>query len=200
MVTYSITRLLERLSILDDRILKQIRSTVFVDYSSESHDAKITPGGYQSIRDLYALRNLIKSRIVASNAVTKVTIGKRTYTVADAIEQKRSIGLLKELLQQLHQQRSSVASAVETHKEKLQQKLDRLLEVEFGKSVKTQTSNLDEISRGYWNQHKVQMVDPIKIDEKIDELETFITEFESDVNVALAESNARTMIELESEL
>ena len=48
----------------------------------------------------------------------------------------------------------------------------------------------------YRLQNSYEVVDPLKIDELIAKLETEILDFKTNVDVALSESNALTMIEI----
>lgn len=68
---------------------------------------KLAQSTFQSAQDLMSRRGRIKAAIVASNAVTYVTIAEKLYFVADAITQKaflpekrRLIEILKNQLKQ----------------------------------------------------------------------------------------------------
>ena len=58
---------------------------------NEEEFKKRTTSDFQSLNDLIKRRNQVKNAIVSSNAVTKVTVGGQTMTVAEAIEYKTII-------------------------------------------------------------------------------------------------------------
>jgi hypothetical protein len=149
---------------------------------------------YRSITDLINLRNKLKIEIVKSNAKTLVKIGTQEYSVAEAIERKRSIDFEKNLLSRLQQQKTDSKTQMENHDAVVKSKLDRLLEVEFGKDVKSNVDNVNTISKSYLENNKMILIDPFNIDERIKELENDIDEFEKNVDFTLSESNAKTTI------
>jgi hypothetical protein len=191
----TITRALAELKTLQQRIDKIRNASVFITYKVRDEEkAKITKDNLQRIRDLMNYRKKLKSAIVQSNATTNVEIMSEKYTVAEAIERKRSIELEKQLLREMKSQFASVTQKVETQNQRVQQKLDRLLEVEFGKDVKSNVENVKTISDSYLKSNKVEVVDPLGLENVIDKLEEDILNFETEVDLVLSESNATTKI------
>ena len=91
---------LSELKILGSRIEREIAYANFVITNKHSND-KINGQSideyktnvssiYQKIRDLIRRRTAIKKAVVKSNAITEVTIGDETMTVAEAIEYKNT--------------------------------------------------------------------------------------------------------------
>ena len=97
----SITEALNELKLYDSKIMKAITNAKLVGAAKKSADKvgvvkkedfeERAKASYQSVTDLIANRNTLKSAIVKSNAVTEVTINGKTMTVAEAIERKNSI-------------------------------------------------------------------------------------------------------------
>ena len=94
----TIHKALCELKTLDARITKCIGETEYVFANKHSND-KVNgmtvaaycdeiKSGYQRVTDLIKRRDAIKRAVVLSNAVTKVTVGGKEYTVAEAIEMK----------------------------------------------------------------------------------------------------------------
>lgn len=194
----TITRALVELKTVASRIDKALRDSVFVTYKvREKLSEQVTPNQFQKINDLIAFRKKLKSAIVQSNAVTKVKIGGEVYTVAEAIERKNSIALEQKLLDEMKRQLSVATNTVENHNANVQRKLDRLLEVEFGKDqVKSNVENVQAISESYLSSNRCSLVDPMDLASRIHVLEERIMEFEKEVDLALSESNAVTRISL----
>ena len=104
-----VTKALNELKLLDERIRKEIMNSSFVA-TAKIVEKKVTPNctkdefnakakaTFQSINDLMDRRARIKAAVVASNAVTKLQINGTEMTVAEAIELKTSITYQVQLL------------------------------------------------------------------------------------------------------
>ena len=99
--TMTVHKALAELKIIGDRILNTINNIAFID-SVQNGTKKINGVSvdaykesirscYQKANDLINRRNALKRAVVMSNATTKVTIGDREYTVAEAIEDRKSV-------------------------------------------------------------------------------------------------------------
>lgn len=192
----SITRALVELKTLDSRIQKKIDSGVFVSLKGQFHnqhqEIKDAISNYQSINDLIERRKKIKSAIVTSNALTKVVICNQEMTVAEAIETKSSIKHKKNLLAVLKTQYGNTNNSIESINSKVRKDLETKSSRDSDKE-KQQTS-LEEFSKTYISLHGVELYDPLKISQKIEQLEQFITQFQQEVDYILSEKNATTTI------
>ena len=134
MKTMSVTRALAELKRLDDRTSAAISSSSFVEVAQgRGNNTRVqTQSGktltsvistLQSNKDkleaMFIERAAIKAAIVKSNAETKVVIGARTMSVAEAIELKRSITYKTSLVFQIKQQLNKANLSVATLNEKL---------------------------------------------------------------------------------
>ena len=121
---------LSELKVIGKRIDKEINGVVFVTANKHSN-TKI--GGktieefsdnikskYQKITDLIKRRTAIKKAVVKSNAVTDVTIGGETMTVAEAIEYKDvGIDFTENLLEKISTQRNLAMASLKNNEEVL---------------------------------------------------------------------------------
>lgn len=151
-------------------------------------------GNYQSITDLIALRDKIKSAIVLSNATTKLTVGEKEMTVAEAIEYKTSIEFKIDLLHRMKNQYKEAVAHVNRYNERVEENLDSQVSNLAGKD--SNKSNLAGYMEEYRKQNSWVVVDPLNLKAKIDTLEEEITDFETNVDVALSISNATTFISI----
>jgi uncharacterized FlaG/YvyC family protein len=143
---------------------------------------------------LVARRDAIKRAIVLSNASTEVTIGSWKGTVAEAIEHKASIAYKKELLEMM---RSNLRDAQRDFEDKTQEttsRLDRLLQSELGKDVRTNPETIQAITASFRANNPVTLVDPIDLTGKVKVLEEEVEAFETNVDWVLSEANGRTVI------
>lgn len=193
----TITRALVELKTLDSRISKAMRDAVFLTYkcnNEETPKEKVTENRYQQITDLIEYRKKLKGAIVRSNAATTVVIGKKEYTAAEAIERKSSIEYERKLLNAMKTQLGNASKQLEVYNEKVQGKLDGILEKSFGSSQKGNLDELKSFSESYLKTNRAELVDPLNLSEKISKLEDQIVNFSSEVDLILSESNATTRV------
>lgn len=200
----SITQGLAELKLLDKRITNHLKQIRWVDVSTEGNrvDAEKlknrSEAEYQSYMDLVKRRDGIKRAIVLSNAKTQVKIGDWEGSVAEAIEHKTSIDYKKRLLEAMKGQLQESRAKYETVKGQLDARLERLLQSELGKDVKTNPDTLAALTNTFRANNKVEFMDPLDLGTKISDLEEEISTFETNVDWVLSEANGKTMIEVPS--
>jgi hypothetical protein len=201
-MTLSITRALVELKTLDSRIYKITNETEWIIYKTKNKNyyhteeefKKKTTSDFQSLNDLIKRRNQVKNAIVSSNAVTKVTVGGQTMTVAEAIEYK-TINLYKRnLLEVLKKQRQMVTIESENHKHRVQLKIDDNVKIICGKDTKPDATLIQSITDGITKGDPVDIYDPLSLDNVIKNMETEIEDFTANIDYILSESNALTTI------
>ena len=200
----SITRCLVELKTLDNRINKLISSTTFITYKtknknynySEDDFKKGVLSDYQSLTDLIERRQKIKNAIVLSNATTEVEIAGNKMTVSQAIEFKNTIAYKINLLESLKRQRQHVTIETETHKIRVQQKIDENVRIICGKDSKPDAQVIQTVSEGIAKGDPIEVFDPLSIDKVIKDLEETIEDFNANVDFVLSESNALTTVSL----
>lgn len=216
----SVTQGLAELKLLDKRIrklTKQDSSTAYDDYSSPSHTAhqlrwlavrtksspvdgeklkKEAQADWQSFMVLVERRDRIKKAIVLSNATTRVRIGAWEGSVAEAIEHKSSIVYKKQMLDMAKAELLTAASYYKEKQAEVQGRLDRLLQSELSKDVRTNPETLQTITTSFLENNKVELVDPLDLKEKVKRLEQEVEEFETNVDWTLSQANGTAMIEV----
>lgn len=201
----SITRALKELTLLDKRIDDTIYDSTFVGYAKKSSTKikniytrdefeKLATSNFDSVQALMNRRLEIKAKIVDSNAKTIVTIGGKEYTVAAAIEAKSLISYKKNLLRVLESQLREASAVVSRENEKVDEKVYQLTKEVKNEDNTSKDLTEDSYITHYRNTHEFDLVNPIKIHEKIAELKKEIDDFENEVDFVLSESNAITKI------
>ena len=203
-MTMTITRALSELKLLDKRILKGVSETTFVDVVKPRSKttllkrldpSDISQSGYSSVQDLISRRQAIKTGIIKSNAVTQVAIGDKNMTVAEAIETKQSISNKRALLNAMKQQLSQSRDMVELSNQQMELQAIKSAEAAGNKRDSKDTGEeFTNFVESFRKNNTATLHDPMKVDEKIKALETEIEDFESNVDFALSESNAKTTI------
>ncbi len=197
--TITATRALSELKLLDKRIQKKTQSACFLTSkigNEIKNNSCTAESDLQSITDLISRRAKIKSALMRSNSTTVVKISSESMTVAEAIEKKSSIDYLANLLDELRDQRYNIQTDTERNNSRAQERLDNLLVSTFGKDLKARPSEITEVSDVFWKANKCEVVDDIEIDKKITELDEYIDNFMSEIDLCLSEINAKTEITL----
>lgn len=203
MTQISVTRALAQVKSLNDRIQRGTGAQFIAvsqggkiaGKSSIQEAALIMTANLQSVQDLISKRTALKSAIVRSNAVTTVVIAGKTMTVAEAIERKSSIIIEQTLLQQLRSQYNHSVSASERINVGVQERIDELLKQSYGRDAKINEADQQAVAGPYEARHKAALVDPSKLEEVITKMQDGIDGFILEVDFALSEVNAKTMIE-----
>ena len=208
--TMTITRGLAELKLLDKRINHKISESNFITANKKSNKkingiytvdefSQNAKAQYQSVLDLIERRKKIKTAIVNSNANTIVNIAGKEMTVADAIERKESIQYEQTLLNTMRKQYSTSLGKMQIENEKVNAKLDELLNTSFGKENKQKVSDdeISIISKPYLEQNEFVLINPLEIHKKIESLNEEIDNFISEVDYVLSESNSITRITIE---
>jgi hypothetical protein len=195
----SISQALVELKLLKSRILKcnnvsyvAVKTkTKTVDVADFTKNAKAR---LQSYKDLLNRYNVIRSKVVVSNATTRVSVAGVEYTVAEAVERKRSIEMEKSMLGVLRSQFKTATADIESHQKAQQERLDKLLLQELGKDSKTNVDVVDALTETFLKNNKAELIDPLGLQEVVTNMEKSIQDFESNVDWVLSESNGRTQI------
>ena len=212
--TLTITRALKEIETLTDRISKlnntnsNFQGYLAVapsDLKSTNRQAEIDKflkdgvAQFQSVTALIARRDKIKSLVIISNATNTITIGDNTFTVAEAIEKKKTISINKQLLDFLKKEQQAARYRLEKELVEYNRKLDAFITSAKAveKAEKGKEADMDFVGRitaGYAATNYPKIYEPFKFSEEITKLEDYITKFEDEVDISLSEANATNTI------
>ena len=208
----SVTRALAELKRLDDRLNRMSTDqSIFVSVAVGQGDKQKVLGvsdtvqnvvsQIQSNRDrvnsMIEMRAKIKSAVVASNAATKVKLGAREMTVAEAIELKKSIDVKRNMLNTYRRQVIQANALVSKQNANLDAQIETNLTTIYGNEKgKVDASMFEAIAKPQREQKEASLIDPIKINDLIKSLEEEISLVETELDFTLSESNAKTEIEI----
>jgi predicted metalloprotease with PDZ domain len=197
MTSISITRALAELKTLNKRIEKIVNQSIFITTSVNNKNLNIPEDNmrsdWDSVNSLIDRYRTIKFAILQSNANTRVRIGTKTYTVTEAIAMKDVVEQKRKLFDTLRRQKVETVNTVESHNNMIQNKLDNLLQINF-KERKTSEDDIKSNKEAYLKSNEIKVIDPIKIDNRISEMERDLEEFSTNIDFCLSESNAITTI------
>lgn len=203
----TVHKALSELKVIDDRIKLAIADGVFVKTNKHSNEKidgltipdfeKVIQGDFDRVSDLIKRQAAIKRAVTLSNAVTKVSISDTEYTVAEAIWMKNhGMDMEKTFLAYLKKQYAMAKEILEQQNgNALEERAEKYVLGMYGqKEGKTNTDEIEKAKREYIKSNTYDIVDPIKIADKIDALEKKINDFMVEVDSALSVSNAVTEI------
>ena len=198
----SVTQALSELKLVRKRIDNVVDGVEFTRLKKANDMLDVTKfsskatAAHQSFTDLLARYNALKAAIVKSNANTQVTIAGIDYTIAEAVERKRTIEFERNLLMRFQHQFTRVKEEFEAHQLNEQARVDRLLTTELAKDAKTNVEVIQQLTATFLAQNKATIVDPLNLADLIRTMTESIENFETKVDYILSESNGRTMLAL----
>jgi len=201
MTTQSITRSLVELKTLDEKITKLTSEGLFMSFKTKSKNSGITEDefsrtaneSFARLEGMIRRRDLIKTLILESNLVARVTVAGREMSVAQAIEFKNTIEYKSRLLEVLKRQRKTVLAEQEAHKVRLQTKIDDNIKIICGKE-KPDASVIATVTDGITKSDPIEVFDPLNLEVLIRTMEEDVLNYRDNVDFALSESNATTQI------
>lgn len=203
----SIHRALAELKLLDKRINKELNSgfevstlkpigqSVTIDGRSVDYFIKKADSKIQSVLDLIARRDEIKRKVVLSNATTKVFIGGKEYTVAEAIEQKSFLANKRFLVQSLKENLAINKASLERKQAQVETNLEKQLEA-LNTGNGKDNNDLKGFIDTFRNKNGYELVTATNLVDYIEKLDNETEAFISEVDAVLSESNAITTIEI----
>lgn len=210
----TVHRALAELKVMDDRIHKAIMNPKYV--LAVKHNATKIGGktvrefkenmcnDYKKVRDLIARRDAMKRAVVLSNATTKIQIGDKTMTVAEAIEMKQHgmefrVVLLRQMTMQHDIAQNDLSrNGGEALEKKAEQYILSVINAQPKDSKMTVDSDaMKKLRETYIENNTYDLVDPLGVVKIMETLAAEIDEFNAEVDAALSCSNALTVVEFE---
>ena len=210
----TVHRALAELKTMDDRIQSAINAPTYV--MAVKHSAEKINGmtikefqesiksGYQKVIDLMKRRDAMKRAVVLSNATTKVQIGDKEYTVAEAIELKNhGVEYKKMLKQRMTMHYNSARSELDRNSgEAIEKRAEQYVLSVINAQPKDAKMAVDSeamkaLRKDYITNNTYDLLDPLDVVKTIENLMDEINEFETEVDASLSVSNAITVIEFE---
>lgn len=208
--TMTIHKGLAELKLLEGRICKTIDAARFCGAAKHSADkingvtldtfATNAQSAWDKTNDLINRYMALKRGINLSNAQTKVTINGVEYTVAEAIAMKaHGISFDQYLLLEMKKQMANTEKAMaQANGTELEKRADNYIVALHGtKEGKTNTAEIEKQRTEFIASNTFDLIDPLKLGEKIEALQNKIDAFMTEVDAALSVSNAITEITIE---
>lgn len=204
----TVHKALAELKILDARIQGATNNGVYVAVKKNNQE-KISgksvedfkaaaKADYDRAYDLIKRRNAIKRAVTLSNATTPVKIGDDEMTVVEAIDMKNhGMEYYIKLRDMLTLQLGRANTTLEKNNDALQSKAEQFVTgLNAGGEVKKGSEEYTSTMNNYIKANTMELIDPLSLERKIQELDDKINAFMPEIDAALSVSNAITTIEI----
>lgn len=155
---------------------------------------------YRKVLDLIRRRDAIKRAVVNSNAVTKITVAGKEYTVAEAIDRKNNgVQYQKNLVLRMnHDYVMAKSSADRANGSELERRADDHVRIMFGNSdMKGSSQEAVRVRNEFIQGQTTDILDPIGVVAEVEKMNEEVNDFLMNVDAALSVSNALTVITVE---
>lgn len=140
----------------------------------------------------------LKSAVAMSNAKTTITIGEKTFTIVEAIEEKHFAEKRAAYLRYMRRNYEMAQNLANANNAKLPEAAERFV---ASLNMSEKNGNSKEDIKKTMDQYIVdntwELVDPNDMADYLKKMEDELTEFTSNIDFKLSESNATTVIEVE---
>lgn len=208
MAKYTVTEGLVKLKLASKKITDATNYVVTGAVATKG--ANVAPGGFKnpedfksevkqrldSVAGLIAFRDKLKFAIVQSNAATRVQVGKRSLTVAEAIETKQSLTAKKALLNKMVNEWTLLERDVTNRNQNIEQRADAYVAQLFAQNTAATQAEKDAARRNFIENNTAVIVTHDSVKTAIAQMKSEIDDFEANVDVALSVVNAHTELEV----
>lgn len=171
----------------------EVAKPLDAQFKTQEDASKAFLGNFNTASDLIKRREAVKRAVVLANASTKVKIADVEYTLAEAIEMKKFVSVRKRFLENLRTQLVRVTGQVNNANATLDARIDAYRrdqgENANAELVENTVKDMRERSAG-------SLIAPKDLGEFIRTELQAIEDFEQEVDVALNETNAATLIDV----
>ena len=210
----TVHKALAELKVIDDRINKAISEGVYVIANKHSNEKiqgmtieqfkEKMKASHQKVTDLINRRNALKRAVVLSNATTKIKIGNDDYTVAEAIEMKNhGMEFKTNYMRMIASQNLSAQADINRNSgEAIEKRAEQYVLSVIQAQPKDAKMAIDSdamqaLRKDYIKNNTYDLIDPLKVNDIIENMADEINEFNTEIDAALSVSNALTVIEFE---
>lgn len=193
-------------AISDNKSIGVIKSGIIVadTLQNQSEFESSVKSNMQSLTDLIAQRDYLSKSIMEKNMSSSTTINNQAFTLSQLLELNKTISYYELLLKKLKSQYADTVEQYERQLEDVEYEANEMLKSRFSTNIedaKAKKGKDDASALNAYANYKAlnepKLIDPIKLGDKIKELESFVEQFKDDVDSAISDLNATTEIEFD---
>lgn len=198
---------LGELKVLESRINDATIKGVFIVTNKHSnqkidgmtvndYEEKVMKPSYQRVVDLIDRRKKIKDALTKKNAEIEFEIAGETFTIATAIDRKNTMQNEKNFLNQMVAQYNNATAQFNKVNANLEDEALREAQKFFEDKDNVDTTKVKSLQQDYVESRKLDLIDPLGLREKIENLDQSIVDFSREIDYKLSELNATNFIEV----
>ena len=169
--------------------------------SPGSDDQAALVSNFQSVMSLMSYRDALRNAIILSNAMTTIQFQDIDYTIAELIEMRKNLAFYKSLDTNIKNQVTVVRNLFSVLNTKFQQQVSAeqdKIPVSF--TIEEATTYKKAIEESVGKKMRPQILDPNKLEQVAAQLSDRIDWIESEMELAINESNMKTQITVRTDI
>ena len=205
----TITRALSEKKMVEKRLNDKILNGTFVGivkgksekpissaFKTKEELAETIQSSYDSVSALISRYKELASAIIRSNSSTIIKIDGVEMTVSEALERKKSIAHETGMLKRLREDYARVTRDVNDSNANMQYSIDQQVKAMLSgdRSIKSEEESINLVTQAFSATTEQHIFDPAGIVKRIEEYVNIVEGFNNEIDYALSESNAKTLI------
>ena len=205
----TITRALSEKKMVEKRLNDKILNGTFVGivkgnaekpissaFKTKEELAETIQSSYDSVSALIDRYKELASAIIRSNSSTLIKIDGVEMTVSEALERKKSIAHETGMLKRLREDYARVTRDVNDSNANMQYSIDQQVKAMMSgdRSIKSEEESINLVTQAFSATTEQHIFDPAGIVKRIEEYVNIVEGFNNEIDYALSESNAKTLI------
>jgi hypothetical protein len=200
----TLTRALSEIKMLDNKIKSFNNSTK--EWVTVSKNGTIK--GYQDLagfksnvqsnkdklEDLISRRNEIKRALIVANNTITISLGGKSYTIAEAIDRKGFLATEKATFNSINVLILKSKAVLEAEDKNLDRKIEETINRTFDGDGKKDADLIKGIEKNLRDSNKFELVDPVGIQSWIETKLEEIVNFETEIDFSLSEINSQNYV------
>ena len=178
---------------LSESLPVMLQTIKFVSFGLENNPYKDEPAlkspeMFQKFQDGLVRLSALASAVIYSNYVTTVQVVNQTISVVHAVEMKNGwLSHKRSLLARLKSEKTRVEAEIKQNNVQCEQRIQTLLEKSSSKdNTKLDAEGMSKIEQMSWDNNRWELIDPLNVADRIEKLETQITEIQSTLDTVLS--------------
>jgi len=203
-VKMTLTRALSEIKMLDNKIKSFNNATkewvtvskngVIKGYQDLAGFKSNVQSNKDKLEDLISRRNEIKRALIVANNTITISLGGKSYTIAEAIDRKGFLATEKATFNSINVLILKSKTMLETEDKNLDRKIEETINRTFDGDGKKDADLIKGIEKNLRDSNKFDLVDPVGIQSWIETKLEEIVNFETEIDFSLSEINSQNYV------
>lgn len=205
----SLTRILSEIK-LTVKKLEDLRSVAMVDAKVGDQETtaalklpideakKTLQSNFDSWVKLSGNLNILRGALVEANAKNSITVGEKSYTIAQAIDRRKNIEVENAALKTQEKTVMTLRAQIAQRHESLMTNFNAQIVEKLKSSSNTKMTDEDikVLKKTFVDSQEFELIDPVGIESKLVAMREDLDKFKAEVDIKLTEANATISVEV----